>query len=215
MKTSIKLDAHVHTKYSADSFTTLKEVHKICMKRNILPAITDHNTIEGAVLYKKRYSNCLIGEEITTKQGEIIGLFLRKAIPPFLSKEETCKEIKKQGGLIYVPHPFDIFRESIDNLNFDFDIIESFNSRSSKRSNQKAWQFAQLHNIPKAVGSDAHFAHDIGKSYLSIKNFSSPKEFLENLKNAKPVTSYSSFVLLALTKIIKLVKVCFRIIKKI
>ncbi len=216
MKTAkgIRVDLHVHTRYSMDSFASLEEVHKTCMRRNIIPAITDHNTIKGAVLYKKGYGRCIIGEEITTREGEIIGLFLKKAVPPFLSKEETCRRIKGQGGLVYVPHPFDIFRGKVNNLEFDFDIIEAFNSRSLKSSNQKAGQFAQAYNLLKGAGSDAHFSSEIGRSYVEMEGFSSAKEFLENLENAKLVTNYSPFALMVLTKIIKIVKICYALGKK-
>jgi len=180
----IKVDFHIHTVYSKDSFNSINVIKKICKKKGIFPVITDHNTIKGALKLK----NCIVGEEIKTKDGEIIGLFLNEEIKKGLSIEETVEKIKEQDGLVYVPHPFDKLRSCVKRLNFKKDIFEVFNSRSLFQVfNRKAFEYAKRHNILMAVGSDAHLPIEIGKSYVIMEEFNleEKKELLRNLKNAK------------------------------
>ncbi|MAG78498.1 hypothetical protein CL616_03990 [archaeon] len=178
----MKVDLHVHTRYSGCSIMKFFTLRKLCKKYNILPAITDHDTIEGA----KKFKDCIISEEISTKEGEIIGLFLNEKITSGLSIEETVDKIKEQGGLVYVPHPFDWRRKNAKRLNFNIDILEVFNGRVWRQSvNQKARDYALKKNIIMGVGSDTHTYPEFGKIYNEIEEFNSPKEFLKNMQKAK------------------------------
>src|SRR3989344_1732147 len=107
----IKIDMHLHTNYSWDSATSVEGLNKRCSKLNLIPIITDHNTIEGAKKFVRKYKYGIIGEEISTQQGEIIAIFLKSKIPPGLTLHETVKLIKKQSAVSYIPHPFDRLRK--------------------------------------------------------------------------------------------------------
>ena len=185
----MKVDLHVHTKYSACANMEFVALRKMCAKKGIYPAITDHNAIEGA----KRFKNCIIGEEILTNEGDLIGLFLNEKIKGGLSIEETVDKIKEQGGLVYVPHPFDWRRKCVKRLDFKMDAIEVFNGRVWQQGlNEKAREFAKKNNIIMGVGSDAHIAPEFGRTYVEMDRFDSPKEFLKNLKKAKLITNKRS-----------------------
>ncbi|MCK4649489.1 PHP domain-containing protein, partial [bacterium] len=162
-------------------------------------AVTDHGTIAGAERLKRRVEEkkaeikVITGEEIFTTKGEIIGLFLKERIPYLLSPEETIRRIKEQGGLVYIPHPFipliaNSLGEELYEFSKEIDIIEVFNARSFfKKSGRRASQFAQDRKIATAVGSDVHFASEIGNAYMELEDFNGPQEFLRNLRGAKAV----------------------------
>ncbi len=201
----MKLDCHLHTKYSADSLTSLEDFRRQCLKKKIMPIITDHNTIEGALRYKKIYRDVIIGEEIKTNRGDLIGIFLNEALPKDIDLLEALDTIKSQGAISYVPHPFDDMRRSaVKVIDFKADIIEVFNSRVIKQQyNRMSEDFAVKNSWLKAVGSDAHLPSEIGTSYAEIEDFNSPKEFLKNLKKAKLVKRPSPIYVHAVTKIVK------------
>lgn len=181
---------HVHTKYSKDGFISLDKLRIVCSKKNIVPIITDHNTINGALKYKPK----IIAEEIKTKEGDIIGLFLNTEIPNGLTVEETIEKIKEQEGLVYLPHPGRPF-DGIKNFRKNIDIIEVFNARNFlKRWNDKAFRLAEDNNLLKGAGSDAHLTCEVGKAYVQIEDFNDKKEFLRNLKDAKVVGERSCFL---------------------
>jgi hypothetical protein len=193
----IKIDMHVHTKYSSDGFIDAEQLIKQCQKKSIdCVCITDHNTIKGALEFKDKVNvKIIIGEEIETGQGEIIGLFLKDEVPSGLSILETIEMIKEQGGLVYIPHPFDGFRKlAIDIIVLKrivdkIDIIEVFNSRTLfHHANENALRFARENNILPAVGSDAHTEYEVGNSYMEMEDFSTKEEFLKSLKNARLFT---------------------------
>ena len=190
----MKVDMHVHTKYSKDSLLSLEGLFSVCRRKGInCIAITDHNTIRGALEFQKRFPlRVIVGEEIESKAGEIIGLFLKEEIPPGLSAGKTIATIKKQGGLVYLPHPFDRWRKasidfkSIEPFWNEVDIIEVFNSRSLISSwNEQALELAGERRKPYGVGSDAHSEKEVGKSLVEIEDFHSPAEFVANLTRAK------------------------------
>ena len=179
----IKVDLHIHTKYSPDANIDPLMLAKYCQKYNILPAITDHNRL------KVKMRNAIMGEEIMTKEGEIIGLFLNEGIRPHLSIEETLDRIREQDALVLAPHPFDIMRHStLKRHDFKMDIIEVFNSRVIfQKFNRRANEFANRNNIIKTASSDAHFLSEVGSSYAYMDEFHSKKEFLQNLSRARLV----------------------------
>lgn len=204
----MKLDCHLHTKYSPDSLTSLEDFRRECIKKKILPIITDHNTIDGALRYKQLYKDVIIGEEIKTNRGDLIGIFLNETIPKDIDLLEALDKIKQQGAISYVPHPFDEMRRSaVKKIDFKADIIEVFNSRVIKQQyNRMAEDFANENNWTKAVGSDAHLPSEIGTSYIEIEEFNSEKEFLKNLKKAKLTKQPSPIYVHAVTKIVKPLK---------
>ncbi len=142
--------------------------------------ITDHNTILGAQKAKAYSSDIndievVIGEEISTKEGELIGLFLTEEVPADLSAEETIKRIRRQGGIVSVPHPFSLhcpaLGEKIRNL--DIDAVETLNSgHIDGYCNQKAAEFCDGKNWARLGGSDSHYLNTIGYAFTSFEGSS-------------------------------------------
>jgi predicted metal-dependent phosphoesterase TrpH len=191
----IKADLHVHTCYSEDSISPPEKVVKQCLKIGInCLAVTDHNTIEGALEVKRIAPfKIIVGEEVLTTQGEIIGLFLKEEIPGRLSPEETVARIKAQGGLVCIPHCFDRFRRSstlqrraLEKIMPDVDIIEVFNSRTMLlRDSARALGFAQKLGLLVAAGSDAHVISEIGKSFVELPEFNDTEQFKQALRRGQ------------------------------
>jgi len=206
----LKADLHVHTEYSIDCNTPLKEIIARCQERDInCLAISDHGTIEGALKMQKIAPfQVIVAEEILTPRGEIMGVFLNDGIPSGLSVDETVSRIRAQNGLVLIPHPFDRFRPSaLDNEALEelrtqgqIDAIEVFNSRTPLyRSSTRAKAFARKHGIPGSAGSDAHTPYEIGNAYVEMPEFSGRDEFLEALAQGKifghrtnPLTHFNS-----------------------
>ncbi|MBU4560675.1 PHP domain-containing protein, partial [bacterium] len=174
----LRMEMHLHTQYSIDSWLKLDTIIKVCQKKGInAVAVTDHGTIEGAERLREKIEKksakikVITGEEIFTTKGEVIGLFLKERIPYSLSPEETIRRIKEQEGLVYIPHPFiPLIANSLGQELYGFhkkiDIVEIFNARSFfRRSGKRASQFARNNGITTAAGSDAHFASEIGNAY--------------------------------------------------
>ena len=159
-------------------------------------AVTDHNTISGALEMKRVAPfRVIVGEEILTTRGEIIGLFLSEEVPPRLTPVETVSRIKDQGGLACVPHPFDRFRphsrlrpDVLEALAPALDLIEVFNSRTYLLSDSaRALEFAQSHGLPGTAGSDAHVIGEIGRSYVEIPDFNDAEQFRLALSQARVI----------------------------
>jgi hypothetical protein len=212
----INIDLHVHTNYSRCAILKPAEIEPLALKRGLdAVAITDHNTIDGALEVKNHAKKIkvIIGEEIKTTKGEIIGYFLNEQIPPFLTPEETIKEIKRQGGLVSVPHPFDRLRssrleaETLEKILPNLDMIEIFNSRDILTGQdfgliEKA---CQMGAVPVAA-SDAHLRVEVGRSYLTMEAFDGPEDFLKNLNGMIPVKRKSPFWVHLVTKALKFYK---------
>lgn len=211
----MKVELHAHTEYSHDSFLSLSTMIRVCRDKGInCLAVTDHNTIKGAVqLQKIAPFTVIVGEEIGTAEGEIIGYFLAEEIPPGLSPEETIGRIKRQGGLVAVPHPFDRLRRSairpetlkrIINL---IDIVEVFNSRNVyQEDNQKALHFSNQHKKIMIAGSDCHTRFEVGNSHIVMQDFSDVNDFKEKLAKADLFCRKSSLAVHMATKFIKLIR---------
>ena len=166
----MKFDLHIHSKYSHDGVLEPDEIVRIAKQRSLSGiAITDHDTIRGgqeAKKYETKDFKIIIGAEIMTEVGEITGLFLSKEVKS-RRFQEVIAEIKAQGGLVIVPHPFDLLRRSAFHITEEHaglvDAIEGFNSRCVFQSyNRKAFEFAARHNLPVIGGSDAHYNNEIG-----------------------------------------------------
>ncbi len=186
----LKADFHIHTRYSMDCTTSLDQVIRTCQKKGInCIAITDHGAIEGALQIKKIAPfQVIIGEEILTDRGEIMGLFLQELVPSGLSLKESICRIKDQGGLFCTQHPFDNFRkealnaETMDEIAGQIDLVEIFNARNPLiRSSEQARQFALDHHLPGCAGSDAHTSREIGNAYVMMPEFQNKKDFLPAL----------------------------------
>jgi len=182
----IKADLHIHTAYSPDSATSLQQVIACCRKNGInCVAVTDHNSILGALKLREMAPfTVIVGEEIMTRSGEIIGYFLDEEIPAFLPAEETARRIKDQGGLVCIPHPFDTLRRStlrrktLEALLPYIDIIEVFNARVVlSRHNLSARVFALANELLGSAGSDAHISSEIGGTYVEMPDFNDAEEF--------------------------------------
>jgi len=189
----IKVDLHIHTCHSVDSLMTLDEVVEAALARGLgALAITDHDALEGALaLSRMAPFPVIVGEEVDVGDGEIIGLFLQELISPQLGPVETIARIRAQGGLVYIPHPFDNHRYPLSeavllSLRHEVDAIEALNARVTvPASNERAARFAQDHGIPCGAGSDAHTPGEIGRAYVEMEPFVDRDSFLTSLARGR------------------------------
>jgi len=209
----ILADLHMHTSYSGDCATTPRELLAACEESGLKAiAITDHNTIAGALEVASLAPediHVIVGEEIKTREGEIIGLYLTNEIPRGLSAEDTIAEIRMQGGLVYVPHPFDPLHltptyELLARNAADIDIIEVYNPRITFTSfNEKAKRLARKYDIPGGAGSDCHVVQGVGTAMLSLRRFSRAEELLASLREVDIIRSSKSPLYLHSLKLLK------------
>lgn len=188
----IKVDMHTHSEYSPDSRTPIaRQAERIKEVGLDVVCATDHNTIEGGLRLREMADGfrVIIGAEILSRDGEIIGLFLEKDVPRGLPAAETIKHIRDQGGVVSIPHPFSrnrlnhIRRVALERVVKDIDAIEVFNAREAFASdNLRAAQFAQEHGIAAAVASDAHRTREIGQAWLEIEDFVDRDGFVAALR---------------------------------
>lgn len=171
-----KIDLHTHSTASPDGgISSDQYIHAIDHSALDFIAVTDHNTIAMAVeLQKMLGKKIIIGEEITTLHGEIIGLFLTETIAPHQTLKDTVAAIKAQGGVVYVPHPFETVRKGINpadltTITDDIDIVEVYNGRAFvQNKGPEAITWARLRNKACAASSDAHGAKGLGSAYTII-----------------------------------------------
>lgn len=189
----MKVDLHVHTYHSPDSLTTPRDVVRWAQRRGLgALAVTDHNTLAGA--YAVRDISpipIIVGEEIMTSAGEIIGLFLNEEIPEGLSPEETAERIHAQGGIVYAPHPIDRVRRSALGLETllgiigQVDCIEVLNARVTySLDNRHAEAVARAYGLLQGAGSDAHQGFEIGQAYVDVAPFSDAASFARAMAGA-------------------------------
>ncbi|MFO7893277.1 MAG: dephospho-CoA kinase [Longimicrobiales bacterium] len=189
----VRVDMHIHTRSSFDCLSdpeavleraTEQGLHRIC--------ITDHDEIRAAIDLAERYpERIIVGEEVKTAEGvDIIGLYLTEWIPKGTPARETCEQIREQGGLVYVPHPFaggkgggGTILPEIEDL---VQVVEGFNARiHTPRLNDRAQQWARARNLPLGAGSDAHTLGEIGNGYVEVPAFNNePRSFLAALQRA-------------------------------
>lgn len=193
----LRLDMHVHSWYSSDAATDPASIIRLWEKKGILSLVCDHNTTAGAeVVYRELTRRCgdipmILSEEITTAQGEIIGVFLTDEIPAGLSAEETLDRIEEQGAISLVPHPFCTYRssalhrETLSDIIGRVDILEGYNARITRAGeNEMARECAARNGKPVSVGSDAHTPLELGRCYLEMTPFLEPKDFLASIREA-------------------------------
>lgn len=202
----IDVDLHMHTNHSHDCATPVEVLLETAKVQGLgAIAITDHNLVSGAheaaAIAEDYGVKVIIGEEVKTKdQGEVIGLFINDLIPKGVSLEEAIADIKRQGGLVYVPHPFDRMHSVPDYKNLlnvleDIDAIEVFNPRVAFSAfNDEAARFARKYRIVAGAGSDSHVAQGLGSVRISMYDFDGPEEFLESLREADIARTNTSLV---------------------
>jgi hypothetical protein len=200
----IDVDLHMHTDHSPDCATPVEVLLATARAEGLgAIAVTDHNEVSGALEATRKASGIkvIVGEEIkTASQGEVIGLFLHEKIPRGLTLEATVAEIRRQGGLVYVPHPFDRLHAVPDYEHMlaildEIDAIEVFNPRVAIASfNEEAARFAAKYRLIAAAGSDAHVAAGLGSVRLRMRDFEGPEEFLESLRDAEIHTKPTSLL---------------------
>lgn len=197
----LKVDFHIHTKYSKDCLTDINKLIAMARKRQIHRiAITDHNTIQGALCAQKiDREMVIVGEEIMTEKGEILAFFVQEEIPAGLSPMKTVELLHEQNAFISVSHPFDRFRHAWDldalrDIVPFIDAIEVFNARSSLLTmNKRALDFAALHKLAGTVGSDAHILYEVGFATLELPTFSNASELREVIEFARPQMRQAPF----------------------
>jgi Glycosyltransferase Family 4/PHP domain len=205
----VDVDLHMHTDHSHDCETPVEVLLAAAGEAGLgAIAVTDHNEISGALEARERARTfgphapkVIVGEEVkTASQGEVIGLFIEQKIPRGLTLEQTVAEIKRQGGLVYVPHPFDRMHAVPDYEHLlpildDVDVIEVFNPRVAIGSfNEEAARFAAKYRIAAGAGSDSHVAQGLGSVRIRMRDFDGPQEFLQSLRDAEITTKPTSLI---------------------
>ncbi|MEK7602811.1 MAG: PHP domain-containing protein [Patescibacteria group bacterium] len=196
----IRLDLHTHSNASPDGGISAAQYHKV-LSSGLLDciAITDHNRIDFALEMQQAYGErIIVGEEIMTSAGEIIGLFLEKKIRPGLSPEETIDAIDSQNGIVYIPHPFETLRKGLDSRILDelkgrIDIIEVYNGRALVQNrSQQAAVWAKLNTVPSAASSDAHGIKGLGKTFTGVAALPTKKTLVDLLISSTPIVGRPS-----------------------
>ena len=191
----VRVDCHLHTVASGDSVLTLEQLAERARQAALdVVCVTDHNVTSAAVAAAERDMGVrvIVGEEIRTPNGDVIGLFLTERIPYVLPLAEVISRIRSQDGLVYVPHPFDPVRSSLGRLlpsmcaDGAVDIIEVFNAKVADQAlNQRAASLAERFSLPGGAGSDAHDAPGVGAAYVEMPDFDGPAGFLAALADAR------------------------------
>jgi predicted metal-dependent phosphoesterase TrpH len=191
-----KIDFHTHSHTSKDGGITPEEYHTI-LREGLLDcvAITDHNEIETAqMLHKSLGAKIIVGEEIMTNEGEIVGLFLSKFIEPYQTVEQTIQAIHEQNGIVYIPHPFETVRkglhpEALERIVHQVDIVEVCNGRAFlQNKSQQTVVWARLNHVPGAASSDAHGVAGLGRTYTQLKEIPTAKTLKQLMQTAVPIT---------------------------
>jgi predicted metal-dependent phosphoesterase TrpH len=211
----MKVDLHCHSEASHDCTTPLTIFPQRCKQQGVrVQAITDHNQIWGAQKLQELVAEqaekekieltVIVGEEISTREGEIIGLFLKEKIEPNLTAEETVAQIKAQGGIVLLPHGFDPLKryrlkpDARERVAKQIDIVETFNARISRpRWNQAAVHWCEERGVLMSGGSDAHTPADIGSAWVEVplRAVSGPADLLKALAGGMPAGEWTHPVL--------------------
>ena len=204
---TIDVDLHMHTDHSNDCATPVEVLVETAKDRGMgAIAVTDHNEVSGALLAREYAESIggikvIVAEEVkTAEQGEVIGLFLEEKIERGMTMAETVAEIRRQGGLVYVPHPFDRLHsvpdyEHLLDMVSEIDILEVFNPRVAFSGfNEEADRFAAKYRIVPGAGSDGHVAQALGSVRIRLRDFDGPEEFLEAMRSADIVRKHKNLV---------------------
>ena len=188
----MRIDFHVHSKFSWDSFMEPAKIIQYAKKRGLNgSAITDHDTIKGGIEAKGLIKSnddflVIVGAEIKTDVGEIIGLFLNEEIKP-RAVLDVIDEIKCQDGIVVLPHPYRNVNKSINKLSPEIistlDAIEAFNSRNTQDEDKKAQKFAQWKKMPMVGGSDAHVLPEVGFGFTLFEHFYDEEDIRKAILN--------------------------------
>jgi predicted metal-dependent phosphoesterase TrpH len=212
----IEVDLHMHTDHSTDCATPVDVLLQTARDRGLgAIAITDHNEVSGALEARRIAAELgdievIVAEEVkTAEQGEVIGLFIEEKIPKGMTMGETIAAIREQGGLVYVPHPFDRFHsvpdyEHLLDIVEEIDILEVFNPRVAVTAfNEEAERFARKYRIVPGAGSDSHVAQGLGSVRVRIHDFEGPAEFLEAMRDADITRKHKNLVYVQALKLLQ------------
>jgi len=212
----IEVDLHMHTDHSTDCATPVEVLLETARDRGLgAIAITDHNEVSGALEARRIAAEMgdikvIVAEEVkTAEQGEVIGLFLEEKIPKGMTMAETIAAIRAQGGLVYVPHPFDRFHsvpdyEHLLDIVEEIDVLEVFNPRVALTAfNEEAERFARKYRIVPGAGSDSHVAQGLGSVRVRIHDFDGPGEFLEAMRDADITRKHKNLVYVQALKLLQ------------
>ena len=209
----IHVDLHMHTNHSHDCATPVDKLLETAKERGLgAIAVTDHNEVSGALEARERANGIkvIVAEEVkTADQGEVIGLFIEEKIPRGLTLQETIAAIRAQGGLVYVPHPFDRMHsvpdyEHLLDVVEEIDAIEVFNPRVAFSAfNEEAERFAAKYRIVAGAGSDSHVPQGLGSVKIAMRDFDGPEEFLESLRDADIIRKRQSLLYVQALKFIQ------------
>lgn len=193
----VRVDLHSHTMWSGDSTTTPDEIVEAVVDAGLdVLCITDHNAIRGAQeLAAVLPCRVIVGEEMRTNAGELIGLFLNERVAMGTRPAEAAHAIREQGGVVYVPHPFDPTKRHLTTSALHelaeaglLDAVEVLNAKTSLASlNARAAEFAESFDLAGGAGSDAHVPLALGGAYVEMPDFDGPADFLAKLRLARPV----------------------------
>jgi predicted metal-dependent phosphoesterase TrpH len=223
------VDLHCHTSWSPDSLSRPERVARAAAERGLTHlAITDHGRLEGALIARDAAPaglTIIVGEEISTLEGDLIGLFLERPIATGMPAAEAVAAVREQAGLVGLAHPYDRFRGStlargradradggpedpIESIAPLVDYVEAFNARVPFGSaNVRAAEWAAAHTLPGVAVSDAHTLLEVGISYVILPGPVSDADSLRAaLPKAQLVTSHASYVVRAWTPIARLVQ---------
>ena len=211
------LDLHCHTSASFDSLAKPEAVVAAAVRRGLTHlAITDHDRIEGALRARDAAPDGLtviVGEEVKTADGDLIALFLERAVAPGRSARDTIAEVREQGGLVGIPHPFDRFRGSmlkdpkLEAIGALVDWVEAYNARIvGGNGNDRAAAFARELGLPGIAVSDAHSVLEVGVAYTALDGDpGTPAGLLAALASAEVVPGRASYLVRTLTPVAKLI----------
>ena len=200
ISSQFRIEFHSHTLASKDSLLRPADLVSAARRKGIdRVVVTDHNSIAGALEAQRiDPERIIVGEEIMTTRGEILAAYVTEEVPAGLSPQETIRRLRGQNAFISVSHPFDRLRKGgwdladLQEILPLVDAIEVFNSRCfDRRANEQAKAFAEKHNIPGTVGSDAHAAFELGQSLLRLDPFDGPDEMRRVIRAGVPLVKMS------------------------
>ena len=193
MPPRIRIDLHMHSSASSDCVVPPERMAEAARRLGFSPVVlTDHDSIAGALRLRQAGVPVIIGQEVTTTEGELIGLFLKETVPRDLAATESVRAIKEQGGLVYLQHPYDRYRkhlgeDTVERIAGDIDIVEVFNARCDDEANQLARDLRKALGAAAGAGSDAHRVEDVGAVYVEMESFDDAESFLRSLREARIV----------------------------